>query len=156
MIEKELIEKLILEHIEGSDLFLVEVAVNTGNSIQVTVDSMEGASIDACVKISRFLNNTFDREEEDFSLEVSSPGLTSPFKVMQQYEKNIGREVEVLLNDGRKMKGELLSVSDEVIELETLIKDPSVAKHKKVKRIPAKIEIDFKEIKTTIAVISFK
>ena len=156
MIEKEFIENLVLKNIEGSDLFLVEVVVKTGNNIQVMVDSMEGASIDACIKISRFLNNSIDREEEDFSLEVSSPGLGSPFRVKQQYAKNIGRDIEVVLNDGLKKRGKLLSIADDLIVLETLQKDSSKGKHKKAKSVPIKIEIDLKEIKTTKAVIFFK
>lgn len=156
MIEKEFIENLVLKNIEGSDLFLVEVVVKTGNNIQVMVDSMEGASIEACIKISRFLNNSIDREEEDFSLEVSSPGLGSPFRVKQQYAKNIGRDIEVILNDGLKKRGKLLSITDDLIVLETLQKDSSKGKHKKAKSVPIKIEIDLKEIKTTKAVIFFK
>ena len=147
---------MVLKNIEGSDLFLVEVVVKTGNNIQVMVDSMEGASIDACIKISRFLNNSIDREEEDFSLEVSSPGLGSPFRVKQQYAKNIGRDIEVVLNDGLKKRGKLLSIADDLIVLETLQKDSSKGKHKKAKSVPIKIEIDLKEIKTTKAVIFFK
>lgn len=147
---------MVLKNIEGSDLFLVEVVVKTGNNIQVMVDSMEGASIEACIKISRFLNNSIDREEEDFSLEVSSPGLGSPFRVKQQYAKNIGRDIEVILNDGLKKRGKLLSITDDLIVLETLQKDSSKGKHKKAKSVPIKIEIDLKEIKTTKAVIFFK
>ena len=94
MITDEAIIELLEQHIQGTDIFLVEVAVKTGNVIQIHVDRPDGISIEECVKISRHLNEKLDREVEDFSLEVSSPGLNAPFRVKQQYEKNTGRMIE--------------------------------------------------------------
>jgi len=108
---------MVERYIEGTDIFLVEVAVKPGNSITVHVDRPEGISIEECVKISRFLNESLDREVEDYSLEVSSPGLGGAFRVKQQYEKNLGRDIEVLYNDGLKVTGKLESVSDDGIVL---------------------------------------
>ena len=140
MITEEIVTKLVEQCIEGSDIFLVDAAVKAGNVIRVHVDRMEGISIDECVKISRFLNENLDRETEDYSLEVSSPGLGSPFKVKQQYDKNIGRHVEVLLKEGIKVTGQLQSVSDGGIVL--------VVKGKET-------EIEFAAIKTSKTIISF-
>ena len=140
MITTESITELIAQHLEGSDIFLVEVAVKPGNAIRVHVDKPEGISIDECVKISRFLNETLDRDVEDYSLEVSSPGLSGTFKVKQQYEKNLGRNIEVLYSDGIKVKGKLESVSDNGITLKVNGDDE---------------EIRFDEIKTAKAIISF-
>ena len=169
MIEKELVKNLLTEKIGGTELFIVEVSVNAGNDIQVLIDSKDGVSIDTCVEISKFLfkffgiiliskflNERIDLEEENYSLEVSSPGLGSPFKVMQQYEKNVGREVEVLLSDGMKKKGKLLGLSEEMIMLEVMEKSPSPGSTGKAKPIPVKMEIAYNEIKSTKAVISFK
>ncbi|RLD93575.1 MAG: ribosome assembly cofactor RimP [Bacteroidetes bacterium] len=136
----ESITELIAQHLEGSDIFLVEVAVRPGNAIRVHVDKPEGISIDECVKISRFLNERLDRDVEDYSLEVSSPGLSGTFKVKQQYEKNLGRNIEVLYSDGIKVKGKLESVSDNGITLKVNGDDE---------------EIRFDEIKTAKAIISF-
>ena len=84
MINSETIAELLEQHIRGTDMFVVEVAVKAGNSIRVHVDRPNGISIDECVQISRFLNETMDRDEEDYSLEVSSPGLSTSLKVKQQ------------------------------------------------------------------------
>jgi len=156
MIDKEQVERLVQEKIEGTDLYLVEVLVRSGNSIQVLVDSPEGISIDTCVDISRFLNGRIDREEEDYSLEVSSPGIGSPFRVRQQYDKNIGRDIEVVLLSGQKKKGSLLRVNDEGIEIETIEKVAEEAVSKKKKTTTVKLFIGFNEIKVTKEVISFK
>jgi ribosome maturation factor RimP len=155
MIEKELVEKLVKEKIRGTDLYLVEVVVNSTNHIQVLVDSFEGVSIDTCVEISRFLNEKMDRDAEDYSLEVSSPGLGSPFRVRQQFDKNMGRVVEVLLFNGLKKKGKLLKVDDHGLTLEVTEKVPSGGSGKKKVKKSVEIELDFSEIKTTKAVISF-
>jgi len=140
MITTESITELIEQHIEGSDIFLVEVLVKPGNAIMVHVDKPEGISIKECVKISRFVNESLDRDTEDYALEVSSPGLGGSFRVKQQYEKNLGRDIEVLYTDGIKVKGKLESVSDNGIILKVNGDDE---------------EIGFEEIKTAKAIISF-
>ncbi len=117
MITEEQIIELVQEHIQGSDIFLVEAVVKPGNMIRVHVDRPEGISIDECVKISRFLNSRLDREVEDFSLEVSSPGMSSPFKVTQQYEKNIGRIIELRIEGGERLEGKLERVDESAITL---------------------------------------
>ena len=140
MITTESITDLIAQHIEGSDVFLVEVLVKPGNAIRVHVDSPEGISIDECVKISRFVNESLDRDVEDYSLEVSSPGLGGSFRVKQQYEKNVGRDIEVLYTDGIKVNGKLVSVEEKEIVLMVNGDDE---------------EIGFEEIKTAKAIIAF-
>jgi ribosome maturation factor RimP len=156
MIDKKIVEKLVSEHIEGTALFLVEVIVGSGNNIQVLIDSFEGVSIDRCVEISRFLNDRMDREEQDYSLEVSSPGIGSPLRVRQQFEKNVGRDIEVVLFDGSKKRGKLLKIEGEKMEMEVVEKIAVKGNPKKKKSVRTNIEIEFKEIKTTKAVISFK
>ena len=140
MITSEYITDLVTQHIGGTDIFLVEVLVKPGNAITVHVDRPDGISIDECVKISRYLNENLDRDVEDYSLEVSSPGLSGAFKVKQQYEKYLGREIEILYTDGIKVKGKLQKVSDEGVVLNVQGDDE---------------EISFEEIKTAKAIISF-
>ena len=84
MITEEKIRKLVEGHIRESGIFLVEVMVKPGNVIRVHVDTPEGISIKRCVEISRFINGQLDRDVEDYSLEVSSPGVGAPFRVKQQ------------------------------------------------------------------------
>jgi ribosome maturation factor RimP len=117
MITEERVIELVQQHIQGSDIFLVEAVVKPGNLIRVHVDRLEGITIEECAKLSRFLNEQMDREVEDFSLEVSSPGVGTPFKVKQQYEKNIGRTIEVRLRDGERQEGRLDQVADNAIIL---------------------------------------
>jgi len=140
MITTEYITELITKHIQGSDIFLVDVVVKPGNVIRIHVDTPEDISIDECVKISRFVNESLDRDTEDYSLEVSSPGLGGSFVVKQQYEKNLGREIEVLYTDGIKVRGKLVALSENGIVLHDKGDD---------------MEIDFEEIKTAKAVIAF-
>jgi ribosome maturation factor RimP len=118
----------------------VEILVKPGNVITVHVDRPEGISIDQCVKISRYLNENLDREVEDYSLEVSSPGLGGAFRVKQQYEKNLGRDIEVLYTDGIKVTGKLQEVKEDGVVLNVKGEDE---------------KIPFEEIKTAKAKITF-
>jgi ribosome maturation factor RimP len=140
MISVEHIRELISKHIQGSDIFLVDLDVKPGNVIRVHVDTADGISLDQCADISRFLNDSLDRDMEDYSLEVSSPGLGGSFKVKQQYEKYRNREIDVLYTDGIREKGLLVSVSDLGIKLRISGDDK---------------EISFKDIKTAKAIIAF-
>lgn len=110
MIDKEALAEFIEKKLEGSDMFLVEVKVTPRNEITVELDSDSVVDIDSCVSLTREIEKAFDREEEDYELEVGSAGITTPFKVYRQYVKNIGREVEVLAKDGKKYKGVLREV----------------------------------------------
>ena len=93
MILREEISKIA--EIKANELngYIVDVTVNTSNDIVVYFDSKEGVKINQCVSISRFINENFDREVQDYSLTVCSPGLTSPFKVKNQYINNQGKEI---------------------------------------------------------------
>lgn len=154
MISEKHIEDLVESRIALSDMFLVEVIVSQGNEIRVLVDSKEGVSIEECVELSRWLGQELDRQDENYSLEVSSPGLGSPLKLMQQYEKNIGREVEVILKDGIKRKGKLMSVDEDTITLEVSEKVKSPGKKGKKRMVMSIIQIGFDDIKSTKVVVS--
>jgi len=132
---------MLEERIRDTEVFLVEVSVKPGNSIRVIVDRPGGISVDECAEISRFLNEQMGPDAGDYALEVSSPGVGTPFRVRQQYENHIGRDVEVVMNDGRKLKGTLRSFDKEVLRLVTGGKET---------------ELRFEQIKTTKATISFK
>jgi len=119
MIDEKSVINLVEERIRETDIFLVEVTVKSGNAIRVHLDRPGGISIEQCAEISHFLNNKLDREVEDYSLEVSSPGVGVPFKVKQQYEKNTGHVIEVVLKDGTRREGKLESVTGEGITLKS-------------------------------------
>lgn len=113
MLDKNIINKLIDSKLAETDYFLVDLTITPDNVIKVEIDSENGVDIDFCVELNRFIEDNFDREVEDYELEVGSAGLTSPFKVLRQYIKNIGNEVEVLEAGGIKRFGVLLSVNDD-------------------------------------------
>lgn len=113
MIDKNLLAETVNEALAGTDLFLVDIKVTPNNEITVTVDSVEGVDIEQCLEITRRIEETFDRDVEDYELEVGSAGLTSPLKVKGQYDKNIGNPVEVVTRDGRKIHGTLSAVADD-------------------------------------------
>lgn len=113
MIQKAEIIDFVNSHIDNSEYFLVDVKVSADNNIVVEIDNINGVDIDYCVELSRAFEEKFDREIEDYELEVGSAGLTAPFKVKGQYVKNINNEVEVLSTDGKKFKGVLTEVDDE-------------------------------------------
>lgn len=118
MIEKALVEQAVSRALEGSDMFLVDLTVSADNRIVVEVDSMKPMDIDSCAQLSRRIEESLNRDEEDFELEVGSAGLTSPFKVKAQFDKNLGNEVEVLTRDGRKFSGKLTEAGDETFTVE--------------------------------------
>ncbi len=154
MIEKEKIENLVAEMLEEK-MFVVEVSVSKSNLINIFVDGYDGLTIDQCIKISRHVEHTLDRDEEDFELQVSSPGLTESFKVKEQYIKNTGREIEVVTNSGEKLKGILKEARENEIILETSARE-KVEGHKKKQLIVKEHIISYDEIKTAKVVISFK
>ena len=122
MIEKNKIEEAVRGLIAGSDIFLVSVKVSSSNKIFICVDKNSGITIDECVAIHRKVEQCFNRDEEDYELQVSSPGLDAPFIVIEQYIKNEGKKVEVLDNCGKKYTGLLKNVTTGGFELETEIK----------------------------------
>ena len=145
MITEGLISSLVEEKIEGSDMFLVSAKVLPGNRIKVFVDAVEGLNVNDCVDVSRHIEGSLDREEEDFELEVSSPGLTEPYQHPLQYKKNVGRQVKVTTNEGNSVKGELMEFSGITITVQP------EKKKKKEQAEPVEILLtDIKEAKTVI------
>ncbi len=110
MISKETVKGIVEEWLEGKEYFLVSIEIDQENKIVIEIDHADGVWIDDCVQLSRFIEDHLDRDEEDYELEVGSAGLGQPFKVPQQYINFIGKDVEVLDEDGKKYKGILKSV----------------------------------------------
>jgi len=134
-------------------MFIVDISVGLGNAISVLIDSDEGLSIDKCIEMSRHIEHQFDREVEDFSLEVSSPGLTQPFKVLRQYLKYLEKEIEIVTAKGDKVVGILKSADENsfFVEIKSNIKIDGK------KTVETKtIEFFPNEIKTVKPVITFK
>ncbi len=149
MITAEHIKPIVAQALQSTENFLVDVKVNPGNRIIVLLDNINGLAIDECVRVSKFIEGTLDREAEDFELQVSSPGLESPFKVIEQYTKSIGKQVEVTTIENQKIIGKLIETDENSISIEETSKNKKEASQKK-------IVIDRNQIKQTKRIISFK
>jgi len=154
MIEKKKILDLVTEKLEN-EMFLVDLNVNSNNVIHVEIDSFTGLTIDQCVAISRHIESNLDRETEDFELQVSSPGADQPFKVKEQYIKNIGRQVEITLKDGSTVRGKLTSASESEITVEISAKEKVEGSNKRVV-VARSNHIQLEEIEKARVIISFK
>lgn len=155
MIEKGVISQLVEEKLASSDNYLVDVVIKPGNLIIIEIDNDEAVCIDDCIALSRYVEEHLDRDTEDFELEVGSAGITSPFKILRQYVKNIGNEVEMLLKNGIKQTG-LLKSADEngvVVTIEKQVK-PDGSKRKMT--ITEDQSYTFDELKYTKYLIRFK
>ena len=117
MIKKEEIVQLAQEFLEGKDQFIVKLTIGTDNRINIYIDGDHGVTIDDCVSLSRLIENTYDREEEDYELNVSSAGIDQPYSHIRQYRKNIGRTVEINKLDGTTVRGILEAVDEHKIQL---------------------------------------
>ena len=157
MISKKEVVKLAQERIKELDNgnYLVDVTISPKNSIRVKMDNLNGGvSVKDCVSVSRNIEHNLDREQEDFELQVSSPGLDQPFMVMQQYLKNIGKQVSVTTQTNETLTGELVEASKKEISLREL----KVEKNKTTKK---KVQIEnihhllMDEIRETKLIISF-
>lgn len=155
MIDKSVVIQLVNEWLEDKDYFLVDVSVTPDNRIVVEIDHAEGVWIEDCVELSRFIESKFDREEEDFELEVGSAGIGQPFKVLQQYINHIGMDVEVLKNDGLKLAG-ILKDADEEHFAVTISKKVKLEGEKRPKMVDEDVTFAYNEIKYTKYLINFK
>lgn len=151
MITEARITALVEERIADSDRFIVAVRVLPGNRIRVFVDSLQGVTVRDCVQISRHIEGSLDREQEDFELEVSTPGLTEPLLHPLQYVKNIGRTLKVDTIDGTTVKGEVLAADEEQVT----IMPEAKKKLKKNEEQPGPVTIGLQQIKQAKTVISF-
>lgn len=144
MITVEQVKNIVEKKIKGTDIFVVDLFVKPGNRIMVYLDSDTSLTIDDCVDISKHIEKSLDRDTEDYSLDVSSAGLSQPLKHVRQYTKNIKRYLNIVLKDGTKIHGKLQNVNDDGIIVEI----------KKKKEITEK-QITFDTIKTAKIEITF-
>ena len=110
MINKETIQALTEEWLQGNDYFLVDISFSADDRIVIEIDHADGVWIEDCAELSRFLQERLGDELGDYELEVGSAGLGQPFKVAQQYVNHIGDTIEVLELEGKKLQGVLKSV----------------------------------------------
>ena len=150
---QEQVVSLVEEKIASTDNFLVEVKVNPGK-ITVIIDHPAGVKIEDCVALNRFLHHQLDETNifDRYELEVGSPGMEEPLKILPQYKKRVGREVSVITFDGLKRKGMLTLVDNNHIE----ITEELFRKDGKKKIVEKKLtSIPFTDIKETRVIFSF-
>src|SRR5690606_14515412 len=152
---QELVKQLIDEAVaENPSLFLVDWKISPDNSIEILVDGDEGLSIEEIVRISRHVEHNLDREEDDFSLNVSSAGVGNPLVLPRQYKKNIGRVLKIVRNEGKDLEGELISADEEGIVLKWSVREPKpVGKGKHTGEKEEKL--NYTDIKKAIVKITF-
>lgn len=155
MMFKEKVEELLNGFLQTrEDLFLIDLKISAANDITVILDGDKGVSIQDCLDASRAVENNLDREEQDFSLQVMSAGLTEPLTQLRQYQKNIGQEVEITFNEGEKLKGELLRTDATSVTLLLRYRKPKDIGKGKID-VEEERTIPLSEIKKALIVIKF-
>lgn len=155
MINANTVRTLAESHLEGGTGFIVDVRVSEGNAISILLDDDEGTSIEKCIALSRHLESMLDRDAEDFSLDVSSPGLDQPLKMLRQYVKNIGRDVQLKITGAGKVEGKLTRATDE--EITIVIREKRRIEGRKAKEwVEEEQTYPLKELDWTKVQISFK
>ena len=151
MINIGTVRKAVEEKIDGTGMFIVDVAVKSGDKVFVEVDKDPAVSISELAGLNRYLERYFEEEADNFEMRVSSPGLDRPLRHAKQFTKNIGRDVKVILNDGRVFEGEL--VGQEGGELVLIIRKKVKGK-KELEKSTMEFKVD--EIKETRLLVKIK
>ena len=133
MVNKENIQSLVEEYLRGTDYELITLEISAANEILIEIDRLAGVDVEDCGKLNSWLVEQLDAAgEEDYALEVGSVSLSDPFKTKMQYEKHLGEDVEVLTAEGKKVRGQLVSVDEETFSVD--VDTPVVVEGKKRKQ----------------------
>ena len=157
MIAKKEIIRLAQERINELDNgnYLVDVNISSKNAINVRMDNLQGGvSVKDCVSVSRNIEHNLDREQEDFELQVSSPGIDQPFMVHQQYTKNVGRKVTVTTNSEEVITGELIKANNEEISIKEIKTEKNKVTNKK-QQVETIHQLLMSNVRETKLIISF-
>ncbi|MEB8328743.1 ribosome assembly cofactor RimP [Flavobacteriaceae bacterium KMM 6897] len=138
---------------ENQSLFLIDFKMSSDNKIKVTLDGDNGVTLKDCMAVSRTIEHNLDREEEDFSLEVESVGATTPLVMPRQYKKNIGRILEVRIQDSN-FEGKLTAATEDSITLEWKAREPKPVGKGKV-TVQKKQELAISDIQEAKVVLKF-
>ena len=145
----------LLENVlnDNKSLFLIDFRIGSDNSIKIVIDGDHGVTLQDCMMVSRAIEHNLDREEVDFSLEVTSAGATEPLTMPRQYSKNIGRKMEVRTSE-TTIEGNLTAANEDAITLEWKAREPKPIGKGKV-TVAKKQEIPFSEIVKAKVVLKF-
>jgi ribosome maturation factor RimP len=150
MIKKELVWEITEEFLQDTDCFIVDILIQSGNRVNVFIDSDSQVTIKNCQVLSHKIEDRLNAISDNFDLIVSSAGLDRPLKLKRQFVKNIGRSLEVNTVKGEKVDGILSSVTDSEINIICTVKE------KKKKEEKVNIHLTFLEIKSAMLKIDFK
>lgn len=151
---KEKVKSLLDKALEENpSLFLIDFSIGGDNTIRVVLDGDEGINLQDCMDVSRAIEHNLDREEEDFSLEVTSAGATSPLELPRQYRKNIGRKLMVRTAE-EELEGNLTHATEDSITLEWKAREPKPVGKGKV-TVQKKRDIAFSDIHQAKVIIKF-
>jgi len=151
---REKVENLLQEAFEeNNSLFLIELDIDEANHISVVIDGDNGVSVNDCIAVSRKIEHNLDREEEDFSLDVASAGVSRPLMLPRQYRKNIGRKLAVTTSEG-KLEGELVSMEDDKITLQWKAREPKPVGKGKV-TVNKEAVLPLEDIKEAKVIVTF-
>lgn len=150
MISKKKIAKFVNEQLGEGEFFLVDISIKGKNIIKIFIDGDNGVKVSDCINLSRYVESSLDREEEDFALEVSSYGLGNPFKVFRQYKKNLGRKVAITSKDDNTIEGIMT-----IVEEKTITVEKELTKKEKKENINAEHIFIIDEIKEAKGLIQF-
>ena len=149
------VEQLLNDFLaEREDLFLIDMKFSASDHIRIILDGDNGVTLQDCLDASRAIEFNMDRDEHDFSMEVMSAGLSEPLNSPRQYRKNIGRSLELVMNDSSEIEGELVKVEDDKITLVLKYRKPKEIGKGKVDVVEER-EIPYSEIKKALVAIKF-
>ncbi len=151
---KEKVTNLLEEGLqEKPSLFLVDLSISESYKITVTLDGDTGVNLQDCIDVSRVIETNLDREEQDYSLEVASAGVSTPLKLVRQYKKNVGRTLKVKTAT-ETIEAKLEAATDDSITLSWTAREPKkIGKGKET--VEHKREIPYSDIKEAIVIIIF-
>ncbi|MCI6461303.1 MAG: ribosome assembly cofactor RimP [Prevotella sp.] len=155
MIDNKTVKTLVEEWLKDNDYFLVDVNMTPDDRIIVEIDHADGVWIEDCADLSRFLQEKLGEQLDDYELEVGSAGIGQPFKVAEQYKNHIGKEVEVLDKQGKKIQGLLKSVDGDTFVV-TVKEKQKVEGKKRPVLVDVDHQYDMNNIKYTKYLLSFK
>ena len=157
MIDKNVIKTAVEEWLQKGDYYLVDIEMGADDRIVIEIDHADGVWIEDCADLSRFLQEKLGEDLGDYELEVGSAGIGQPFKVVQQYRNHVGKEVEVLQQNGQKVQGLLKEVSEDGAQFTVTVKEKQ---HVEGKKRPVLVEVDktfnMTEVKYCKYVLNFK
>jgi ribosome maturation factor RimP len=152
---REKVEKLLAQALEENpSLFLIDMSISTANQIRIIIDGDTGVSVEDCMAVSRAIEHNLDREEEDFSLEVSSAGISQPLTLPRQYKKNIGRKLAIKTKEGEKLEGTLVRATDSNCELHWKAREPKPVGKGKI-TVEKQVVVPFSDIEEATVKITF-